>query len=144
MKNVWPALLMFYCNTVFSQQTDFKPYTQTLGATEFKIEMVAIPAGEFMMGSDAKEKGRNEDEGKKKRGSCVLLKRMRLLSQVPGPVFCITARAARCDVGAALLLSGHPLLVGSGDDPRRRGHRCARHRHGLPAGIDRPRERRGS
>src|SRR5262245_42408302 len=42
---------------------DPKPYTETIPGTDVKFDMVPIPGGEFVMGSSAQEKGRNDDEG---------------------------------------------------------------------------------
>src|SRR5690348_6240792 len=38
-------------------------YTETLPDTKVSFEMIAVPAGTFVMGSAANEKGRNPDEG---------------------------------------------------------------------------------
>lgn len=46
-----------------AQQTNFTSYTQSIPGAEPKIDMVAIQAGAFMMGSPATEKGRQTDEG---------------------------------------------------------------------------------
>jgi formylglycine-generating enzyme required for sulfatase activity len=44
--------------------TDFKPYDQTIAnVPTATLKMVPIPAGKFLMGSPATEKGRQEDEG---------------------------------------------------------------------------------
>lgn len=43
--------------------SDFKSYTQVISGSNQQYEMVAIPGGEFMMGSPATEKGRATDEG---------------------------------------------------------------------------------
>jgi len=40
-----------------------KPYSELIEHTSFKIDMVPIPAGKFVMGSPDTEKGRNLDEG---------------------------------------------------------------------------------
>lgn len=48
---------------LFSQNTDFKSYTQALTGTDLKFDMVAIPGGEFKMGSPETEEGRKSDEG---------------------------------------------------------------------------------
>ncbi len=57
-------ILIIVINNVASGQTDtFKSYTQDLKGTELKFDMIAIPAGEFKMGSLATEKGRKDDEG---------------------------------------------------------------------------------
>ncbi len=44
-------------------EKEMKPYTQKLANSEITFDMVPIPGGEFMMGSPAKEPGRNDDEG---------------------------------------------------------------------------------
>ncbi len=46
-----------------SQTKDFKHYTQKIGGSTQVYDMVAIPGGEFEMGSPATEKGHQEDEG---------------------------------------------------------------------------------
>ncbi|WP_245581635.1 formylglycine-generating enzyme family protein [Rudanella lutea] len=43
--------------------TDHKSYTQAISGSNQVYPMVAIPGGEFMMGSPATEKGRKADEG---------------------------------------------------------------------------------
>lgn len=48
---------------LFSQDKDFKTYTQALTGTDLKFDMVAIPGGEFKMGSPENETGRKPDEG---------------------------------------------------------------------------------
>jgi formylglycine-generating enzyme required for sulfatase activity len=40
-----------------------KNYTEKVGGTEVKFDMVAIPGGTYLMGSPAKEPGRQPDEG---------------------------------------------------------------------------------
>jgi formylglycine-generating enzyme required for sulfatase activity len=42
---------------------DMKPYTNSIPGTAVKYSAVVIPAGEFLMGSPAAEKGRKDDEG---------------------------------------------------------------------------------
>jgi formylglycine-generating enzyme required for sulfatase activity len=42
---------------------DAKPFTQTIPGSTITFDMVPIPAGKFLMGSPATEKGRKEDEG---------------------------------------------------------------------------------
>lgn len=44
-------------------QGEMAPYTETLEGTKVAIEMVPIPAGEFLMGSPESEPGRQPDEG---------------------------------------------------------------------------------
>ncbi|QEH40170.1 SUMF1/EgtB/PvdO family nonheme iron enzyme [Chitinophaga sp. XS-30] len=41
----------------------FEAYAQKIPGTEVTIQMVPVKAGEFLLGSPAKEKGRNADEG---------------------------------------------------------------------------------
>jgi len=48
-------------------EADMKPYTNTIPGTDKKYEMVAIPSGEFLMGSPATEKNRAMDEGPQHR-----------------------------------------------------------------------------
>jgi formylglycine-generating enzyme required for sulfatase activity len=50
-----------------AQTADFKNYTQVIGGSPQVYELVAIPGGEFMMGSPASEKGRKKDEGPQKK-----------------------------------------------------------------------------
>ncbi|MEQ9070742.1 MAG: SUMF1/EgtB/PvdO family nonheme iron enzyme, partial [Gimesia chilikensis] len=40
-----------------------KPYTQKITNTDVSFDMVPIPGGEYVMGSPADEKNREEDEG---------------------------------------------------------------------------------
>jgi len=42
---------------------EHKPYKETIAGTEVAFDMVAIPGGEFRMGSSEDEKGREADEG---------------------------------------------------------------------------------
>ena len=56
------GLILIPC-TIFSQENNFKNYTQDLQGTDLKFDMIAIQGGEFMMGSPASEPGRHEDEG---------------------------------------------------------------------------------
>ncbi len=44
-------------------QSSSEPYVQEIKGTNLEFEMVAIPAGEFKIGSPAEEPGREEDEG---------------------------------------------------------------------------------
>jgi formylglycine-generating enzyme required for sulfatase activity len=41
----------------------FEPYVEAIPDTKVRFEMVPIPAGRFLMGSPATERGRREDEG---------------------------------------------------------------------------------
>ena len=54
-----PLLLM---QLSYGKQTQ-ENFTQTIGGSDLVIEMVAIPAGSFTMGSPASEEKRNPDEG---------------------------------------------------------------------------------
>lgn len=53
--------LLLVTSTLFAQ--DHMSYTQDITGTSLKFDMVAIPGGEFKMGSPANEKGRLPDEG---------------------------------------------------------------------------------
>ncbi|WP_229203144.1 formylglycine-generating enzyme family protein [Dyadobacter jejuensis] len=55
--------LTFLGNLSYSQTKDFKNYTQVIGGSPQVYDMVAIPGGEFTMGSPASEKGHQDDEG---------------------------------------------------------------------------------
>lgn len=57
------ACLLLMPLTVFSQQSDFKSYTQDITGTSLLFDMVAISGGEFKMGSPDEEAGRRADEG---------------------------------------------------------------------------------
>jgi formylglycine-generating enzyme required for sulfatase activity len=46
-----------------AQQKNSEHYTQEISGTNLKFDMVAIPGGEFVMGSPASEPGRDADEG---------------------------------------------------------------------------------
>lgn len=54
--------LSFMVLSTYAQE-EFKNYTQKIPGSELSYDMVAIPGGEFLMGSPKKEKGRREDEG---------------------------------------------------------------------------------
>ncbi|KQS32788.1 formylglycine-generating enzyme family protein [Dyadobacter sp. Leaf189] len=56
------STLLFSFNAL-AQDANFKNYTQKIGGSPKVYEMVAIPGGEFMMGSPASEKGHKADEG---------------------------------------------------------------------------------
>lgn len=56
-----PSILFFL--NAFAQDASFKSYTQVIGGSPQSYDMVAIPGGEFTMGSPATEKGRKADEG---------------------------------------------------------------------------------
>ena len=42
---------------------EMKPYAELIEHTEVKIDLLPIPGGKFLMGSPAKEEGRQDDEG---------------------------------------------------------------------------------
>lgn len=48
---------------LFAQQTPAGSYSQKIEGTELQFDMVAIPGGEFKMGSASSEADRNADEG---------------------------------------------------------------------------------
>ena len=54
---------VFLCFNAVAQDANFKNYTQKIGGSPQVYDMVAIPGGEFLMGSPASEKGRRPDEG---------------------------------------------------------------------------------
>src|SRR5690606_10203576 len=54
--------LSFMVLSTYAQE-EFKNYSQKIPGSELSYDMVAIPGGEFLMGSSKKEKGRGEDEG---------------------------------------------------------------------------------
>jgi len=61
MIRVAGALLLI--SSLAVAQEKLTSYTQDIPGSNLKYEMVAIPAGEFLMGSPATEKGRKPDEG---------------------------------------------------------------------------------
>lgn len=62
-KKTFQILALFAVASSASAQTESKNYTQKIPDTNQSFEMVAIPGGEFLMGSPAKEKKRQADEG---------------------------------------------------------------------------------
>ncbi|MCF0038547.1 formylglycine-generating enzyme family protein [Dyadobacter fanqingshengii] len=54
---------VFLCFNAVAQDANFKNYTQKIGGSPQVYDMVAIPGGEFLMGSPDSEKGRRPDEG---------------------------------------------------------------------------------
>ena len=58
---IWGLLLVTF--SLFGQGQELKSYTQEITGTSLKFDMVAIPGGEFMMGSPENEAGRLPDEG---------------------------------------------------------------------------------
>ncbi|MGB4400293.1 MAG: SUMF1/EgtB/PvdO family nonheme iron enzyme [Daejeonella sp.] len=57
------ALIFFLPYHLFAQEKKFKSYTQSLPGVETNFEMIALPAGEFEMGSRKAEVGHKPDEG---------------------------------------------------------------------------------
>lgn len=57
------AILLINCISAISQEKALEDYIQNIPGSNLTIEMVAIPRGEFRMGSPESEKGRFEDEG---------------------------------------------------------------------------------
>ena len=57
------ALLTMTVAVQAQTNTSFKSYIDTVPGSTFTFKMEAIPAGEFVMGSPAKEAGRKRDEG---------------------------------------------------------------------------------
>jgi formylglycine-generating enzyme required for sulfatase activity len=55
------VLIGFLSSQLMAQ--DAKSFEQNIPGTQAKIQLVAIPAGDFLMGSPASEKGRDPDEG---------------------------------------------------------------------------------
>ena len=64
MKTIISFLLLFP-SLVIAQ--DIKTFEQTIPGSSLKFKMIAIPAGNFTIGSPATEKGRDADEGPQKK-----------------------------------------------------------------------------
>jgi formylglycine-generating enzyme required for sulfatase activity len=60
-KSVLLGVVLFPFFT-FAQENDFKNYTRNLEGTDLKFDMIAIPGGNFVMGSPPTEVGRRPDE----------------------------------------------------------------------------------
>ncbi|MCU0341236.1 MAG: formylglycine-generating enzyme family protein [Spirosomaceae bacterium] len=60
---MYKALFLMGLSLGLYAQTKPENYTQKISGSNVTYDMVAVPGGEFMMGSPAKEKGRKEDEG---------------------------------------------------------------------------------
>lgn len=58
-------LALIFSSQMSFSQTTFENYTEIIPGVSKEIQMIAIPAGGFDMGSNATEKFRNEDEGPK-------------------------------------------------------------------------------
>ncbi|HEY9489199.1 MAG TPA: SUMF1/EgtB/PvdO family nonheme iron enzyme [Chryseosolibacter sp.] len=65
MKYILILAFLFSDIVCFSQQ--LKAYEQNIPGTGVKFKMVPVPAGGFLMGSPANEKGRQADEGPQKK-----------------------------------------------------------------------------
>lgn len=63
MKKLSFLLLTSYLLVTNTNAQDTKSYEQTVPGTQVKIQMVAIPAGQFLMGSPTTEANRDADEG---------------------------------------------------------------------------------
>lgn len=62
LKCIAAGVCLLVCSTALAQ-TKPANYTQKIPGSNHTYDMVAITAGEFLMGSPASEPGRNEDEG---------------------------------------------------------------------------------
>ncbi len=70
MKQVFCFCLILFLSGLFTsfknpatEPAEFETYTQAIPASEVSFKMIAIPAGEFMMGSPESESKRKPDEG---------------------------------------------------------------------------------
>ncbi len=59
---------LWFCGAVAADApvaapADFKPYTESIPESKLSFDLVPIAGGKFQMGSPAKEKGRQKDEG---------------------------------------------------------------------------------
>lgn len=65
MKKLGCLIALVTCLHTYAQTNseEFKPYEQTIPGTAVKFKMNPIPAGSFVMGSNAEEKQRKADEG---------------------------------------------------------------------------------
>jgi formylglycine-generating enzyme len=61
-KNIALISILLSISTFSFKTEDFKSYTEQIAGVSHPIDMVAIPAGEFMMGSPADEASRKSDE----------------------------------------------------------------------------------
>ena len=62
-KHVFTLLCIILMNHLYSQEEIFQDYTQSIGGSNLGIEMIAIPAGSFSMGSKTSEEKRGKEEG---------------------------------------------------------------------------------
>jgi formylglycine-generating enzyme required for sulfatase activity len=60
---VFTLLCIILINQLYSQEVKPQDFTQSIGGSNLGIEMIAIPAGSFSMGSSTSEEKRGEDEG---------------------------------------------------------------------------------
>ncbi len=60
------TLTLFLICTPYLVAQDFKTYDQSIPGTPVTFKMAAIPKGNFSIGSDISERGRDEDEGPQK------------------------------------------------------------------------------
>lgn len=60
---VFTLLFIILMNNLYSQEKKPHDFTQSIGGSNLGIEMVAIPAGSFSMGSITSEEKRGEEEG---------------------------------------------------------------------------------
>lgn len=64
MKNMFLWMIGCCCPlSLFAQTNTFQSYEQEIPGTEVSFKMIAIPGGEYTMGSPAGEAGRHADEG---------------------------------------------------------------------------------
>ena len=62
LKRILFLLILFIQTTIFSQDTEFKEYTQEIAGSDLTVDMVPIPEGVFTMGSTADSEQANADE----------------------------------------------------------------------------------
>ena len=62
-KHIFTLLCIILMNNLYSQEEISQDYTQSIGGSNLDIEMIAIPAGSFLMGSKTSEENRGEEEG---------------------------------------------------------------------------------
>jgi formylglycine-generating enzyme required for sulfatase activity len=65
LKTYLLSLFIFFNGAICAQE--LQTYDETLPGTSVKFKMVAVPSGEFTMGSPATEKDREADEGPQKK-----------------------------------------------------------------------------
>lgn len=70
LQNYFLLVVLVACVLSASAQKsndNFKPYDQGVPGSSLQFKMVPIPSGNFMMGSNEREKNRNSDEGPQKK-----------------------------------------------------------------------------